>query len=152
MVLTGKIMKIALLECSATPAGQSSESGLRLQSFRTEDGLKSGITFPKKFQAFPGIVNGGLVSTVFDCQGNWTSAIALMDASQLPKPPFTLSSTIQVDSCCVRRFKWDAVSSKLWIYHGLGMLQAQGIERGRSCHVSASLLGLDGNIISTEWH
>lgn len=78
------------------PAGQSSESGLRLQSFRTENGLRSEISFPKKFQAFPGIINGGLVSTIFDCQGNWTSAIALMDASQLPKPPFTLSSTIQV--------------------------------------------------------
>lgn len=76
--------------------GQSSETGLRLQSFRTQNGLRADVIFPKKFQAFPGIVNGGLVSTVFDCQGNWTSAIALMDASQLPKPPFTLSSTIQV--------------------------------------------------------
>lgn len=77
-------------------AGQSSETGLRLQSFRTQNGLKSNVTFPRSFQAFPGIINGGLVSTVFDCQGNWTSAIALMDASQLPKPPFTLSSAIQV--------------------------------------------------------
>lgn len=84
-------------------AGQSSETGLRLQSFRTQNGLKSNVTFPRSFQAFPGIINGGLVSTVFDCQGNWTSAIALMDASQLPKPPFTLSSTIQVTQSCKMR-------------------------------------------------
>ena len=63
-----------------------------------KNGLRAAINFSKKYQAFPGIVNGGLVSTMFDCHGNWTSAIALMDASQLPKPPFTLTSTLQVQA------------------------------------------------------
>ena len=40
---------------------------------------------------FPGIINGGIVSAIFDCHGNWTAAIALMDKACLPKPPLTLT-------------------------------------------------------------
>lgn len=39
----------------------------------------------------PGIINGGVVSALFDCHGNWTAAIALMDKAALPKPPLTLT-------------------------------------------------------------
>lgn len=38
-----------------------------------------------------GIINGGVVSALFDCHGNWTAAIALMDKAALPKPPLTLT-------------------------------------------------------------
>ena len=77
-------------------AGPTSGHGLHLQSFRSEAGLLAEVAFPKKFQAFPGIVNGGIVNTAFDCHGNWTAAIALMDKALLPRPPFTLSSSLQV--------------------------------------------------------
>ena len=32
-----------------------------------------------------------MVSALFDCHGNWTAAIALMDKAALPKPPLTLT-------------------------------------------------------------
>ena len=38
-----------------------------------------------------GIINGGVVQALFDCHGNWTAAIALMDKAALPKPPLTLT-------------------------------------------------------------
>lgn len=44
----------------------------------------------------PGILNGGVLSTLLDCHGNWTAAIALMDRSCLPKPPLTLTASMLV--------------------------------------------------------
>jgi hypothetical protein len=51
---------------------------------------------PPQFCAFPGIVNGGVVSTIMDCHGNWTAAVALMDRSFLSKPPLTLTASMLV--------------------------------------------------------
>ena len=31
------------------------------------------------------------MSALFDCHGNWTAAVALMDKAALPKPPLTLT-------------------------------------------------------------
>lgn len=83
--------------CGSRP-GPSSEEGLQLRSFRTKDGLESWVNFPAKYSAFPGILNGGMVTTAFECQGNWTAAVALMDRSSLPKPPMTLTAELLV-SC-----------------------------------------------------
>ena len=54
-------------------------------------------TIDHKYQAFPGIVNGGVVSALFDCHGNWTAAVALMDRSCLPRPPLTLTAELLVN-------------------------------------------------------
>jgi hypothetical protein len=43
-----------------------------------------------------GILNGGILSTLLDCHGNWTAAISLMDRSCLPKPPLTLTASMLV--------------------------------------------------------
>ena len=45
-------------------------------------------------------MNGGAIGALFDCHGNWTAAIALMDHSSLSKPPLTLTTEVQVWSCC----------------------------------------------------
>jgi hypothetical protein len=56
-------------------------------------------------------MNGGVVSALFDCHGNWTAAIALMDKAALPKPPLTLTyemlvrpASVPLRLCCVSRF------------------------------------------------
>lgn len=41
-------------------------------------------------------MNGGAIGGLFDCHGNWTAAIALMDHSSLPKPPLTLTTEVLV--------------------------------------------------------
>lgn len=45
---------------------------------------------------YAGILNGGILSTLLDCHGNWTAAISLMDRSCLPKPPLTLTASMLV--------------------------------------------------------
>ena len=47
-------------------------------------------------QAFPGMVNGGIIGTLLDCHGNWTAAIALMDAQGLHEPPCTVTASYDV--------------------------------------------------------
>ena len=77
-------------------AGPASTSELHLRSFRSKEGLTALVKFHPQCQAFPGIVHGGAVSTLFECQGNWTAAIALMDRGQLSRPPLTLTKEILV--------------------------------------------------------
>ena len=47
-------------------------------------------------QAFPGMVNGGIIGTLLDCHGNWTAAVALMDAQGLSEPPCTVTASYEV--------------------------------------------------------
>jgi acyl-coenzyme A thioesterase PaaI-like protein len=77
--------------------GPSSDGGLHLRSYRIENGLEALVSIDKKFCAFPGIVNGGIISTLFDCQGNWTAAMALMDLGCLPNPPLTVVSEMLIN-------------------------------------------------------
>jgi hypothetical protein len=37
-----------------------------------------------------------VLSTIMDCHGNWTAAVALMDRAGLPSPPLTLTASILV--------------------------------------------------------
>ncbi len=57
--------------------------------------------FLLSFPPPPGIINGGVVSSLFDCHGNWTAAIALMDKAALPKPPLTLTYEMLVRPACL---------------------------------------------------
>ena len=46
-------------------------------------------------QAFPGIINGGIISTLLDCHGNWAATMALMEHS---KNEFTMHSNFYIQS------------------------------------------------------
>jgi len=76
--------------------GPAAEDGLHLKSFRVQDGLLATLQLKSKYQAFPGIISGGIISALFDCHGNWTAAIALMDRAKLPRPPLTLTAELLV--------------------------------------------------------
>ena len=47
-------------------------------------------------QAFPGMINGGIIGTLLDCHGNWTAAVAIMDDQGLDEPPCTVTATYDV--------------------------------------------------------
>eukprot|EP00887_Chlorella_sp_A99_P000487 scaffold17.g487.t1 len=87
-------------ESSCWGCGPSAADGLFLKSFRIPGGLEATISLDSKYCAFPGesparclpgIMNGGVISALLDCHGNWTAAVALMDKGCLPKPPLTLT-------------------------------------------------------------
>ena len=56
--------------------GPSNDEGLRIRSFRSGNGLKMEFNPSEKHQAFPGMINGGIIGTLLDCHGNWIAVIA----------------------------------------------------------------------------
>lgn len=49
--------------------GPANPDGLQLRSKRIVGGLEARIRIPAKYCAFPGIINGGILSTIVDCHG-----------------------------------------------------------------------------------
>ena len=76
--------------------GPANKSGLRIRSFRTEGGLEMEFMPNDEHQAFPGMVNGGIIGTLLDCHGNWTAAVALMDQIGLNEPPCTVTASYSI--------------------------------------------------------
>ncbi len=76
--------------------GPANEKGLQIDSTRTDDGLELWFTPSEEHQAFPGVLNGGIIGTLLDCHGNWTAAIALMDAKEDSEPPCTVTASYSV--------------------------------------------------------
>lgn len=76
--------------------GPANEHGLQINSFRIEGGLKMEFFPEEHHQAFPGMVNGGIIGTLLDCHGNWTAAVALMDDQGLDEPPCTVTAKYDV--------------------------------------------------------
>jgi acyl-coenzyme A thioesterase PaaI-like protein len=63
--------------------GPANAKGLQIKSHWEGEPLDGGV-FLMKFapephhQAFPGVVNGGIIGTLLDCHSNWCAATALM--------------------------------------------------------------------------
>jgi acyl-coenzyme A thioesterase PaaI-like protein len=76
--------------------GPANKKGLQIDSFRCEEGLEMYFTPSEEHQAFPGMVNGGIIGSLLDCHGNWAAAIALMDASGAGEPPCTVTATYSI--------------------------------------------------------
>ncbi len=47
-------------------------------------------------QAFEGVINGGIIGTLFDCHCNWTAAWHLMKRAQADAPPATVTADYAV--------------------------------------------------------
>lgn len=76
--------------------GPANKHGLQIDSYRTDDGLVLKFQPQPEHQAFPGMVNGGIIGTLLDCHGNWAAAMALMDANGEEEPPCTVTATYEV--------------------------------------------------------
>ncbi|HRK01664.1 MAG TPA: PaaI family thioesterase [Oligoflexia bacterium] len=46
----------------------------------------------KHHEAFPGMLNGGIIGSLLDCHSNWTAAWALMQKQSLTQPPCTVTA------------------------------------------------------------
>ena len=51
---------------------------------------------PANHDAFPGVLNGGIVSALLDCHGNWTAATHLMRRRGVDAPPTTVTADLHV--------------------------------------------------------
>ncbi|HIA90075.1 MAG TPA: PaaI family thioesterase [Candidatus Poseidoniales archaeon] len=76
--------------------GPANEKGLQIDSHRIDNGLELFFQPLPEHQAFPGMINGGIIGSLLDCHGNWTAAIALMEASGDDEPPCTVTANYSV--------------------------------------------------------
>ena len=76
--------------------GPANPEGLQINSKRIDGGLILHFTPSEEHQAFPGMINGGIIGTLLDCHGNWTAAIALMDKNGEEQPPCTVTASYSV--------------------------------------------------------
>ena len=57
--------------------GPANDKGLQIKSFPQGDEVIADFTPLEQHQAFPGVLNGGIIGTLLDCHMNWTAANAL---------------------------------------------------------------------------
>jgi uncharacterized protein (TIGR00369 family) len=72
--------------------GPANEQGLRLRSLVTGDEVVAEWTPSPHHEAFPGVLNGGIIGALLDCHGNWTAAHALMVRAGAESPPCTVTA------------------------------------------------------------
>jgi acyl-coenzyme A thioesterase PaaI-like protein len=74
--------------------GPANPKGLRIRSFAEGDELVAVWTPEAHHEAFPGVLNGGIIGALLDCHCNWAAAVHLMHAAG---PGAALPSTVTAD-------------------------------------------------------
>ena len=72
--------------------GPANDQGLRVRSHVRGEEVVATWQPEKHHEAFPGILNGGIIGSLLDCHCNWTAAWHLMQRNQLEKPPCTVTA------------------------------------------------------------
>ncbi|WP_437670666.1 PaaI family thioesterase [Sorangium sp. So ce131] len=76
--------------------GPANEKGLRVKSRVEGDAVVCDFTPEPHHQAFPGMLNGGIIGALLDCHSNWTAAHHLMVARGAEAPPCTVTADFHV--------------------------------------------------------
>lgn len=76
--------------------GPANEKGLRIRSMENGDETVADWKPEAHHEAFPGVLNGGIVGSVLDCHSNWTAAWHLMKQSGQDHPPCTVTAEYSV--------------------------------------------------------
>jgi len=72
--------------------GPANAQGLRVRSFPRGDEVAAEWKPEPKYEAFPGVLNGGIIGTLLDCHCNWTAAYHLMKRAGADHPPCTVTA------------------------------------------------------------
>ncbi|MCA1608773.1 MAG: PaaI family thioesterase [Acidobacteria bacterium] len=76
--------------------GPLNEKGLRIRSFVQGDEVVAEFTPEVHHQAFPGMLNGGIIGALLDCHSNWTAAYHLVKKTGRSEPPCTVTAEFHV--------------------------------------------------------
>jgi acyl-coenzyme A thioesterase PaaI-like protein len=72
--------------------GPANAKGLRIRSFAQGDEVIADWKPEPHHEAFPGVLNGGIIGALLDCHSNWTAAYTLMKQSGEATPPCTVTA------------------------------------------------------------
>lgn len=76
--------------------GPANAEGLRIRSFPKGDELVAEWKPEQKYEAFPGVLNGGIIGTLLDCHCNWTAAWHLMKKTGADHLPCTVTANYAI--------------------------------------------------------
>jgi acyl-coenzyme A thioesterase PaaI-like protein len=76
--------------------GPMNAKGLRIKSRVDGDTVVADWMPEEHHEAFPGMLNGGIIGALLDCHSNWTAAWYLMTKSGAAEPPSTVTSDFHV--------------------------------------------------------
>jgi acyl-coenzyme A thioesterase PaaI-like protein len=72
--------------------GPANAQGLHVRSFVDDDQVVADWTPLAHHEAFPGMLNGGIIGVLLDCHCNWTAAHRLMKQAGADQPPCTVTA------------------------------------------------------------
>jgi acyl-coenzyme A thioesterase PaaI-like protein len=76
--------------------GPANDKGLRIKSRVEGDEVVCTWQSEPHHAAFDGVLNGGIIGTLFDCHCNWTAAWHLMRLAGAAAPPCTVTAEFHV--------------------------------------------------------
>ena len=76
--------------------GLANTKGLRLRSFERGDELVCDWQPEPHHEAFPGMLNGGIIGALLDCHSNWTAAWHLYNKTKAAELPSTVTADFHV--------------------------------------------------------
>jgi acyl-coenzyme A thioesterase PaaI-like protein len=72
--------------------GPANPDGLHIRSFARGDEVVAEWQPEQKYEAFPGVLNGGIIGSLLDCHCNWTAAYHLMKQAGEDRVPCTVTA------------------------------------------------------------
>ena len=72
--------------------GPANPDGLHIRSFAKGDEVVAEWEPHPKYEAFPGVLCGGIIGTLLDCHCNWAAAWHLMNKTGKKQPPCTVTA------------------------------------------------------------
>lgn len=96
MVEERSLQEIYWPEAICFGCGPTNDKGLRIRSFVEGDEVVAHWHPEAHHQAFPGILNGGIIGTLLDCHSNMAAWWALTDGGRVPGTSVTAEFTIKL--------------------------------------------------------
>jgi acyl-coenzyme A thioesterase PaaI-like protein len=76
--------------------GPANERGLRIRSFARGEEIVCEWQPEPHHEAFPGMLNGGIIGALLDCHSNWAAAHHLMRRRGADSPPCTVTADYSI--------------------------------------------------------
>jgi len=76
--------------------GPANEKGLRIRSFEVGGEYVAKWKPERHHEAFPGMVNGGIIGSLLDCHSNWAAAHYMMKQKGAEKPECTVTASYSI--------------------------------------------------------
>jgi acyl-coenzyme A thioesterase PaaI-like protein len=76
--------------------GPANPDGLHIRSFVQGDEVVADWQPKAKYEAFPGVLNGGIIGALLDCHCNWTATYGLMKRSGENHAPCTVTAEYSI--------------------------------------------------------